>query len=445
MFFSLFFGVRTSLASKAPSQDPGEATEMACKRQIVALAVLGVSATAEAFAPGVGMPTYRRESMQRRASGLSMQQKEGDFRLDKPKMGVRPSDVALTAVLDPATDEARASPAASTALDTKTILRVPWGASGGASSVTTELKVQNSETLQAPVSDSEMQAVPAVKAVAKPKQETTEEPNEFAMMALKAGFLKQSSPLIMSQMAGNKGFDPAGFAKSPDLLLQYREAELKHARLAMLASVGWVMSELWHTGLADLLGKDNLLQEDAGEFLAKAPSVLNGGLQNVPPFFWLVTLLFTGVAEATRMLSIQGKAMTFTPGAVGFDPLGFYEQESAKGKLELELKEINNGRLAMIAIAFFAAAEFFGNTAIVDQTPFLFTEGPLSNAGNLGGLLEQYSGLLSCKSGLVYCSDGQDAMQAMFQVCKRAEAGGAGIQGGGGKSACVCLLHGKVV
>ena len=69
----------------------------------------------------------------------------------------------------------------------------------------------------------------------------------------------------MSQMAGNKGFDPLGFASTEDLLLQYREAELKHARLAMLASVGWVMSELLHTPLAEFLGLDNLLQADAGK------------------------------------------------------------------------------------------------------------------------------------------------------------------------------------
>ena len=43
----------------------------------------------------------------------------------------------------------------------------------------------------------------------------------------------------------------------------------------------------------------------------------------------------------------------------------------------------------MIAIAFFAGAEFMSNTAIVEQTPWMFTEGPLSNAGTLGGLLEQ--------------------------------------------------------
>jgi hypothetical protein len=294
---------------------------MAHVRQIVALAVLGASATADAFAPSAVAPTRRGQRM--RATSLRMQQ-QGD---NKPKVGNRPSTVAMTAVLDATTDETKAAPAAPTApaasaaLDTKTILRVPWGASVAAEVTEARMEskkaleveapkesvkvpeVQKAEALQSTASVDEKkvapaqaaQAAPAVRAAAKPKQEAKEEPNEFAMMALKAGFLKQSSPLIMSAMAGNKGFDPAGFAKSADLLLQYREAELKHARLAMLASVGWVMSELWHTGLSDLLGKDNLLQEDAGEFLAKAPSVLNGGLQNVPAFFWVVTLLFSGV------------------------------------------------------------------------------------------------------------------------------------------------------
>merc|ERR1712216_305215 len=239
--------------------------------------------------------------------------------------------------------------------------------------------------------------------------------NEFVTMALKAGALKQSSPLVMSEMAGNKGFDPLGFAKDNGLLLQYREAELKHARLAMLASVGWVMSELWHTPLAELLGAENLLQEDKAEFLAKAPSVLNGGLQNVPVFFWISTLLLTGAIEGWRMLSINEQGpLKFTPGQLGFDPLGFYAQEGAKGRMDLQTKELNNGRLAMLAIAFFAASEFATNAAVVDQTPGLFTEGPLANAGNLGGLLGEYSGLLSCKSGLVYCTEGQDSFTAMM-------------------------------
>ena len=35
-------------------------------------------------------------------------------------------------------------------------------------------------------------------------------------------------------LAGDVGFDPLGFAKSSEDLMNYREAEVKHARLAML-------------------------------------------------------------------------------------------------------------------------------------------------------------------------------------------------------------------
>lgn len=59
---------------------------------------------------------------------------------------------------------------------------------------------------------------------------------------------KATSPRQMSQalpfmvrpavldgtMVGDVGFDPFGFAKSKEDLLNYREAEIKHARLAML-------------------------------------------------------------------------------------------------------------------------------------------------------------------------------------------------------------------
>jgi hypothetical protein len=40
-------------------------------------------------------------------------------------------------------------------------------------------------------------------------------------------------------LAGDVGFDPLGFAKNTDDLMKYREAEIKHARLAMLAAAGW--------------------------------------------------------------------------------------------------------------------------------------------------------------------------------------------------------------
>jgi len=38
-------------------------------------------------------------------------------------------------------------------------------------------------------------------------------------------------------LPGDVGFDPLGFAKNKESLLSLREAEIKHARLAMLAAV----------------------------------------------------------------------------------------------------------------------------------------------------------------------------------------------------------------
>jgi hypothetical protein len=38
-------------------------------------------------------------------------------------------------------------------------------------------------------------------------------------------------------LAGDVGFDPLGFAKNKEDLWNYREAEVKHARLAMLVSL----------------------------------------------------------------------------------------------------------------------------------------------------------------------------------------------------------------
>merc|ERR1712060_905628 len=69
-------------------------------------------------------------------------------------------------------------------------------------------------------------------------------------------------------LAGDMNFDPMGLAESPEDLAWQREAEIKHARLAMLAAAGWPASEVFNFG--------GLLNEDG-----RAPATLNGGLDNV--------------------------------------------------------------------------------------------------------------------------------------------------------------------
>jgi Chlorophyll A-B binding protein len=56
------------------------------------------------------------------------------------------------------------------------------------------------------------------------------------------------------------GFDPLGIVKSKEQLFILREAEIKHARIAMLAAIGWPVSELCHYTLAKIFGKSLITQ-----------------------------------------------------------------------------------------------------------------------------------------------------------------------------------------
>ena len=97
--------------------------------------------------------------------------------------------------------------------------------------------------------------------------------------AVLAADLKSPRPL-----AGNAGFDPLGLASSTARLNLMRDAEVKHARLAMVASVGWPAAELLDERAAAFLGLPSVLGQTGG----LNPSLLNGGLFTaVSPYFWV--------------------------------------------------------------------------------------------------------------------------------------------------------------
>merc|ERR1711966_542945 len=190
--------------------------------------------------------------------------------------------------------------------------------------------------------------------------------NVYVRAAIKAGLLKPNSPLAdgeASILVGNKGFDPLGFATSLKTLTIFREAELKHGRLAMLAAVGWPVSELFQPYLAKLTGSPDLLVKAAG-LPEKAPSLLNGGLDQINQFFFLAVIIFSGTIESVAINKIR--TQDYIPGDLGFDPLKIYQGVGSEEKRrELELKELNNGRLAMLAITCFAAQEFVTKISVV--------------------------------------------------------------------------------
>merc|ERR1740127_300849 len=97
-------------------------------------------------------------------------------------------------------------------------------------------------------------------------------------------------------LAGDFGFDPLLLADTPKKLAWFREAEIRHARLAMLAAVGWPLSELFDGPLAKTLGVQSALLPDG-----RAPSILNGGLDAINGGYWLLVVAAAIFVEAKSL------------------------------------------------------------------------------------------------------------------------------------------------
>jgi len=148
-------------------------------------------------------------------------------------------------------------------------------------------------------------------------------------------------------------FDPAGFcsndgrtnegkAASEGKVRFYREVELKHCRVAMLAALGFPLAEQFHP----LFGGG----VDAPSFAAFQQTPLQQ--------FWPIVVFAIAIPEIYSVFSFQeaGKNEPWTirtdheAGDFGFDPLGLKPTDPEELK-EMQTKELNNGRLAMMAIA----------------------------------------------------------------------------------------------
>merc|ERR1719421_2282977 len=138
-------------------------------------------------------------------------------------------------------------------------------------------------------------------------------------------------------LAGDMNFDPLQISDTPSALAWYREAEIKHARLAMLAAFGWPVSEVTNFG--------KLLTSDG-----RAPSLLNGGLGEVNGIYWAGVVALAVYWEGQGLDKKFGKQDDYLPGMLNFDPLG-------ADSPSMRNAEITNGRVAMVAITAYALEE----------------------------------------------------------------------------------------
>jgi len=141
-------------------------------------------------------------------------------------------------------------------------------------------------------------------------------------------------------------FDPAGLSNDVDEseLKRFREAELTHGRVAMLASVGFLVGESGSTPL----------------FEGSISGIGINQFWQVPTGFWPVILLFIAVPETFRALRGWMEPTVaenyfqlrpgYVPGDLDFDPLGLKPTDPEELKI-MQTKELQHGRLAMLAAA----------------------------------------------------------------------------------------------
>ncbi|CAM9148103.1 unnamed protein product, partial [Chrysoparadoxa australica] len=179
-------------------------------------------------------------------------------------------------------------------------------------------------------------------------------PSAFSGSQLSTG-VTSSSAMKMADASALPGapfgdgvvFDPLNLAsKVGDAeLKKWREAELKHGRVAMVATVGMLVQEQFHPFW-------NLGSTDIGPAIGHYQAI-----EKVFPTFWPLSLLGVAIVEGEtiirgweKMDKVNGVAelkADYINGDLGFDPFNIVGTE----KFDVErTKELNNGRLAMIAI-----------------------------------------------------------------------------------------------
>jgi hypothetical protein len=210
--------------------------------------------------------------------------------------------------------------------------------------------------------EKKMESTPAAQ-----KAKVPEAPKAPALPKMSASLPFQNRPpMLDGSMAGDVGFDPAGFAASQKDLRNYREAEIKHARLAMLAAAGWPLSELFDAKIAKALGLTAVV--DASE---RAPSILNGGLGKINPVYWILCIVVAGLIDVYGISKSRSGNPNYFPGNLGVDPFGLYPKEK-EGQMRMQTTEIKNGRLAMVAIFAFAIQEAVSSSGVIQETPQFF-------------------------------------------------------------------------
>lgn len=192
------------------------------------------------------------------------------------------------------------------------------------------------------------------------------------VLFLPSGLLDRSDvpAYLNGELPGDYGYDPLGLGANGNVE-KYRENELLHARWAMLAAAGIIIPEGLEANGANI---------KAGTWFETGAAMLDGGTLNYFAVPWgvvsnplplvVVIAIEVGLLGAVETYRRSGSGPAgFSPGVGKFDssvfagmdklyPGGPFDPlklgEDPEVLQELKVKEIKNGRLAMVSVLAFA-------------------------------------------------------------------------------------------
>jgi len=143
-----------------------------------------------------------------------------------------------------------------------------------------------------------------------------------------------ASPALEGYVGEEDGFDPMGVSLAIDIRW-LREAELKHGRVCMLATVGWIATDLGLRVPGQAFQVSTVEAHDAMVKFGAMPQML----------CWI------GYAELFGFLAIINMMEGKTDRRPGDFGIRLLYPKDEQGQYDMQMKELRNGRLAMLAFS----------------------------------------------------------------------------------------------
>eukprot|EP01036_Dinobryon_divergens_P024458 gene24458-32909_t len=181
------------------------------------------------------------------------------------------------------------------------------------------------------------------------------------------GALSMSAEGLVGSLPPVGFFDPIGLSngRPASEIKKWREAELKHGRVSMLAFVGILVGESFNPLFDGKITGPAIYQFQQADDLVS--------------FFWVGVLFFIALVEGQNIITgwespgevnnkfgVASLKSDYVNGDLGFDPLGLKPSDEEAFD-DLRTKELQNGRLAMLGVAGIVAQELVNGKGVLEN------------------------------------------------------------------------------